>query len=236
MDLNVKHLQVGHGYTIADVDGMTRTAFKMARTVRDAEISYQIAWSAIALAIVEAEERPASRDLVNAGWQAIYDEVTESRRAAGIVGTSGAQVARFWHTPNFAFEDNLIDRLAVIPICLTLTPEQLDVLRALAIHGEHETAAHALSISRSSFQRRLADARAAFYGQWFAPEPIPAVRVPARRTVSDATHCSNDHEWTPENTGQRRRWKGGAYATERVCKACQRASAARSYAARKDAA
>jgi uncharacterized protein YqiB (DUF1249 family) len=47
----------------------------------DITTRYDTAWSAIALALVEAEHWPRPEALVRAGWQAIYADVRAARVA-----------------------------------------------------------------------------------------------------------------------------------------------------------
>lgn len=229
--------EVGHGYTLADLDAMARAAVCADRSMAsDAHTRYGVAWSAIALALVEAPHWPRRETLVRVGWQAIYDEVRQMRHTLGMARdandrpidvpmAAGHRAQAYWYWPTVSFEDHLVERLAVAPILATLTDTERDAVVALAVHDDYDAAARALGIHYPTLTRRLTCARRRFWRRWYAPDAPPPVRGADRRVGTraqpPATHCGQGHELTPENTRARKNERGW------VCRVCERERGAR---------
>jgi DNA-directed RNA polymerase specialized sigma24 family protein len=223
--------EVKHGYTIADIDSIARAAVRADRSLAsDAHTRYDVAWSAIALALTEADHWPRREHLVRTGWQAIYDEVRQMRHTFGFAGKDGTRgvassprFREFWWHGTVQFEDQLVERLAVAPIIATLTDTERAAVIALAVHDDYLAAADALGLKMSTLTVRLSNARRRFCRRWFYPEAPPKVKGTDRRVEAHgkppATHCGSGHEWTPENTRWRKSQSG------RTCRACERARA-----------
>ena len=219
---------VAYGYTLRDVDMMARAAVLADRSMAsDARTRYDVAWSGIALALVEAPHWPRRETLIQAGWQAIYDEIRAVRHTFGFAdkdGTRGVasspRFQEFWWHGTVEFEDALIERLAVPQVLATLTATEHAAVVGLAVHDDYRHAADALALKYSTLTVRLSNARKRWYRHWYAPDTPPKVKGTDRRVEAHgralATHCGRGHEWTPENT----RWRKGQRG--RDCRACER--------------
>ncbi|MDP5310445.1 hypothetical protein [Streptomyces poriferorum] len=234
------------GYSLADINHVAAAACTADRSLAgDMTIRYDIAWSAIALALTEATEPPTQNDLTRAGWQAIYAEVRETRHLYGIPRDMGGEVASaprfaaYWRpTSTDSSEDRLIDGIAIHQIIDTLTTPYRDAVNALAVHGDYRAAAHALGIEYKALIGRIGTARRAARNLWFAPEIAPPNRGTDRRVgaydQARATHCGAGHEWTPENTRMDAGRSPGRH--RRRCRSCEREHSQRRKSQARDAA
>jgi hypothetical protein len=201
---------------------------------------YDVAWSAIALALAEAETWPRPEALVRAGWQAIYRDVREVQHLYGVTrsGHSGAvasapRYCAYWsvHTPatEAAYAERATDVVAVRQIVPALTPALRDAALAVIAHPTYEAAAEALGIDYGTLVMRVSNLRKQFRGLWFAPETAPRAKAKlhrdAVRTKPARTHCRHGHELIPENVYTR---ADGV----RICRTCETARSARRHAAR----
>jgi hypothetical protein len=220
--------ELPYGYTLHDLDAMARAACAADRSLSsDMTIRFDIAWSAIALALVEAPYWPRRESLVQAGWRAIYAEVREVQHTFGVSrnadrGTvaSGKRFREFWWHGTVDFEDGLVERLAVGPCLDALTDAEREAVTALAVHDDYRAAAQYLGLTRKAFQARLNSARKRFKRRWYYPETPPTTRHTDRRIEAydkeRSAACHKGHEWTPENT----RWRRDG---QRTCRACEKA-------------
>lgn len=232
---------VAHGYTLADLDRMARVACAADRSLAgDMTTRYDTAWSAIALALVEAERWPRPETLVRAGWQAIYRDVREVQHLYGVTrnGHTGAvasaqRFCQYWSGQTFtteaAYAERVTEILAVRQIVPALTPALRDAALAVIVHPTYEAAAKALGIGYGTLIMRLSDLRKQFGGLWFAPETVPLAKAKfhrdAVRTKPARTHCRSRHELIPENVYTR---ADGV----RICRTCEAARSARRHATR----
>lgn len=235
LDGPVADLTLAHGFSMRDLHAMAAAACRADRSLAsDAHTRYDVAWSAIATALAEADEPPTRAQLVRVGWQAIYNEVREMRHLFGQRDKDGTnEVAssprfrQYWTQPPAYPEDGLIERLAVPQILTRLTDVERAAVIALAVHDDHQAAADALGIKYSTFTQRMTTARRRFRAHWYAPETAPPVKGTDRRVGSRTRelpkYCQRGkgpHEMTPENTYRRPNPKPGRRG-ERVCRACE---------------
>ncbi|MFF7022978.1 hypothetical protein ACFY97_18495 [Streptomyces klenkii] len=235
-------IEVRHAYTLADLDRMAKAAVVADRSLAsNIHLRYDIAWSAIALALAEADEPPLPQALVRAGWQAIYADVRQGWKLYGVARDTGERTvgssprfAAYWrHTHEVPSEEGLIERIAVCQILDTLPVVYRDAVLALATHGTLHAAARALGISDVAMKGRITTAKRRFAARWYAPEAPPRLRIDRRvgsYTAVLATHCAHGHEFTLENT----RWDRGRRGRVRRCRACERIRSAERRAARQD--
>lgn len=223
-----------HGFTRRDIDHMARAACLADRShSSDMTTRYDTAWSAIALALCEADEPPTRADLVRTGWQAIYADVKAMNRLYGVDSTNRAGEAAsaprfvtYWtHIPHDSASESLIERIAVWEILATLWDVEHDAVQALADHDDYQAAADSLGIAYKALIRNLNAGRTRFRRRWYAPDSSPTIRHTDRRVGAYdralPTHCAAGHEWTDENT----RWDRGhtaGSAKVRRCRACER--------------
>lgn len=228
--------ELRHGYTLGDVERMTRAAVVADRMLAmPSDHRRDLAWEAIVLAPYEADEPPLRQQLIRTGWQAIYAHIRTGLRERGYGderdwsadGPNRPRFVMFWgqgHTPDHA--DRIIESIAVRQVVGVLRGPYRDAVLALASTDDYQRAAQALSISYDALIARLVTARKRIDAAWYGAETPPRQRRTDRRVESHgtplATHCSQGHEWTPENTVLRQRIVRGKLKRQRSCRACQR--------------
>lgn len=236
-------VEVRHGYTLHDLDQMTRAAViadrSMASDVHDRK---DTAWSAIAEHLVTCEEPPTRQELIRVGWQAIYRDTRKTFREHGRPDTAwGSDVyqsrprfTQYWRelqvTPSH--ERRIVESIAVYQVLARLTPTYRDAVVALAAMEDYAKAAALLGISYQAFGFRIQTARKRILKLWHEGEtPYLSPHRTDRRVGSHgaelATHCGNGHEWTTDNTYIRTRILRGKRHVSRVCKTCETERSAR---------
>ena len=244
--MNSTDLQVRHGYTMADLHSMAKQAVRADRSLAsDVDVRYNAAWSAIALALCEADEPPDRHDLVTAGWQAIYREVKEMRGIFGFKDRDGTtevasapRYVQYWYSRPERTDDIIAERVAVHQIMDTIPELYRDAVVALAVHDDYQIAADSLGLKYGTFGARVNVARRQFRAHWFAPETAPPAKGTDRRvgsrTTELRTHCTAGHELTPDNVYRRPNPKPGRRG-ERACKKCEQIRSQERWAAKKAA-
>jgi hypothetical protein len=187
-------IEVRHGYTMADMDRAVRMA--LARNVGVNAFTrterYEIAWSAVALALCEADLPPTMSDLASAGWQAVSEaRLTEMRHHGKDfnrrVGQQRPSFDRYWYWhsgPAGSPEPAIVERLALHQIWPLLAQSEQEALTALAVHGTVLLAAAATGVSRPMLHKRIRAGRLSFQQHWFQGETPPPRRTRDRRTAS----------------------------------------------------
>lgn len=237
----MRDCELRHGYTLRDLEDMTRAAARHDLSLAmDVWTKRDIASSAIALVLYEAEHPPRRGDLIRAGWSAIYREVAEVRRGRGftqaLVSVADHPDSRmapgwmryWWHGHADPVDERVVERIAVWQVLPTLTTASRDAVVALAATGDYQDAADVLDLSESTLLRRLVRARRAYLAAWYGSEtPHRPRRVDKRARPDLADVCGNGHQWAPETTGTTRKIKRGRLYEARYCKLCRREAAAR---------
>ncbi|MEV8636555.1 hypothetical protein AB0395_33400 [Streptosporangium sp. NPDC051023] len=241
-------IEVRHGFTLADLEQMTRAALVADRSMA-ADISDRrdAAWSAIAEHLCAAETPPTRAELIRVGWQAIYREIRDGYRHYGYADrrwdagvASGPRFVAYWYSPvQPSHEERIVERLAVGQVLARLTPTYRDAVAALATADDYVKAAELLGIGYKALVARVGTARKTVLRLWHEGETPRRVRRTDRRVgvhgVELATHCPHGHEWTPENTQVRYRILRGKRHRSRVCRACQHERSVRRAAAAREA-
>lgn len=187
-------LPVAHGYTMRDLDQLTRTAIRInsAYATVDTDERYCAGWHAAVELLLTAEQPPATHEVVSAArWAADHHtRRTAEHRGAGRTRGDGSRSdnasPRFWAywdtdsrtTPSP--ETGIVDRIALAQIWPQLTPGQQQALTALATLGDYQAAADALGLSYHTFCRRIFTARSRYLALWLEGE-TPAGRWRDRR-------------------------------------------------------
>lgn len=218
-------MHVVHGYTLDDLDRLTRYAMRaswvMAMPWAD---RYQAAHHAIVVALYENDARPTERDLVHLGSRGINLMVQDVLHTAGYKGRqweagAGSMPAfnRFWFAAPTTFEGAVVERYAVMQILPLLNPLHREALITLAVHDTYEACMAALGITKNAWLKRIWRARNEFFALWHEGE------IPSRMWGRDGrggkgprlTHCKRaGHPYDEENT-----YYQGRKQTP-VCRAC----------------
>lgn len=180
--MNPTSTNLWHGYSLADIDRLARTAAATARSghILDPGDRYNTAWSAIAEHLCTAEEPPTRRDLYDAGATAVNSAGRDHRHTWGMARTWGSPAGemsnyqRYWELARRSApspEDPVVDRTALRQIWPTLSTTHQQVLYALAVNdGDHQAAADDLNKSLATFRSHLKSARAAYRALWHEHE------------------------------------------------------------------
>ncbi|MBX6357771.1 MAG: sigma-70 region 4 domain-containing protein [Micromonosporaceae bacterium] len=173
---------VRHGYTMADLERLTR---KAALSSRWRFITYgeraDVARFAILEHLLTATDPPDFWHLVNVGERAIHRHVEAEEHWGGFwvtrsdvdAGTPMVRFHRYWHGsagPTRSPENQVVDVLALRQIWPKLTRGQRAALLALARHGDYDTAAAELGISYHTLVSHLHNARKEFLRWWHQHE------------------------------------------------------------------
>lgn len=187
--------EIRHGYTLTDIDRLTRTAAATSRwhTAADADERHAVMWHAIVERVLTADDTPTRRDLLRAATDAVDAYVRaemhhhgwDSRNLNnGAGGMSRFQA--FWHSAEREpFEERVTDRIALSQIWPTVAEHHQQVLRVLAATNGHDPAATALGLTQTGYASRLRKARASVRGLWHEHE-TPRHMPPDRRLFSRA--------------------------------------------------
>lgn len=192
----------------------------------DGRERYEIAWAACAeTAVAHHREHgvvPHASLLVADGMRAISDETYEMTRARGLhPGSARAHAAYWWDLDQMGAvrADASVDRIATRQALAALTDTHRDDLTLVASLGTIRAAAEVAGVGYSHMAARVREARMAFFGAWFWPEPaptLPTVKVYDRKQAV----CLRGHERAPWNV-----YRSGG------CKECR----AEKYAAKREA-
>lgn len=192
-------INLWHGYGLADIDRLARTAAACAfgGRILDPGDRYDTAWSAIAEALCAAEQAPTPRDLAYTGMVAVNRAGRDYRHTRGLGERWGASegdapnFGRYWNEfrrVTSSPEDAVVDRLAVRQIWPRLSLPARQALYALAVHGDYPKAAASLGKTEKGLSCALARARAEFRALWHEHETPPRMwgktGASGRRTVA----------------------------------------------------
>ncbi|MBB2914901.1 hypothetical protein FHS43_006213 [Streptosporangium becharense] len=220
------------GYVVADLDRIARMALSRQvglHTFEPAE-RYEIAWSAIALELYAAAERPTVGDLISAGWNAIAKTNADQARHHGrdrirYKGTTRSSFRKYWgdaaslHTSSP--EGGIVERLALEQIWPMLTAGQQEALAALAVHGSVAAAAQALGKTSTAVHVIARAGRLRFKQWWHEGETPSRPWGRDRRRAEPATHCPAGHERTSETSYVKHTMRGGKPKQQIICRICR---------------
>ncbi|MFI9176154.1 hypothetical protein [Streptomyces lincolnensis] len=182
---------VRHGYTLKDIEHLTRLTLRMDRwyTASDIDERYDAVWFAIVEQLLTAEEPPTRKALLDAGTQASDARVRDQMRTHGrCTLNTGQPMPRFhayWnpaHAPSP--EPRVIERHALAQIWPLLRPSEQRALTALAMTGDYEEGAAAVGVATSTFQVQISTARRRFFKAWHEHETPSRIWRTDRRVRS----------------------------------------------------
>jgi hypothetical protein len=191
-------LPVAHGYTMRDLDQLTRIAIqrRSAYAACDIDERYAAGWHAAVDLLLTSEQPPTRRDLIHAAWESADHETRRTGehrghgRSRGDGSRSDGATVRFWaywdtdsHTTPSP-ENGIVDRIALAQIWPQLTPGQQQALTALATMGSYQAAADAIGVNYQAFCRRIFTARSRYLALWLEGE-TPAGRWRDRRIQTE---------------------------------------------------
>lgn len=170
---------VAHGYTMRDLDALARAVVSNNRAwwpAGDRDDLYAAAWHGIVEHLCAVDDAPGRRDLLEAGRQALADDVKATMRHHGArrdSSNNGAKYAMYWEwaariTPSP--ENGIVERLALGQILAALTPRQREAFNALAAAGDYVEAARLLGIADQTFRSLLGRSRTGFRQLWHEGE------------------------------------------------------------------
>jgi len=170
-----------HGFTLRDLDQITRTAIqrRSAYYACDIDERYAAGWHAAVELLCTSTEPPTRHDLIRAAWDAADYETRRTAEHRGVGRSRGdgsrsdGATVKFWAYWNHITpspEAAIIERTALSQIWPRLTPGQQAVLQALAAHDDYDLAAAALSMSRVTFYQAIHKARRRFLALWLEGE------------------------------------------------------------------
>jgi DNA-binding CsgD family transcriptional regulator len=171
-----------HGYTMIDLHKMTLGAIVEARwRVTPFDERYEVARFAIIERLYdENEPAPQWRDLVRTGKRAIkrfvddeFCEHGQDLKSLVLSDVSRPRFCTYWwdqSAPTPSPEQRIVDILAVCQIWPRLTPRNKRILRMLAVHGDYDSAARALGVTRNTYVAKLSEARKQFLRLWHEGE------------------------------------------------------------------
>lgn len=187
-------VELPHGYRMADLHKMTVGAVREERwRIISFDGCYDIARFSIVEYLYESAEPPRWHDLVQVGKRAICRYLDDEFSVHGNPEISRVRFRIFWWDPSEPVgsrENYVVDVTAVRQIWPRLTDRNQRLLKAFAVHGDYDSAARSLGISRNTFINNLSEARKQFLRLWHEASARHAsgavitresIRIPRRR-------------------------------------------------------
>lgn len=205
-----------HGYTLRDIDQITRTAIqrRSAYSACDTDERYAAGWHAAVELLCTSTEPPTRHDLIRAAWDSADHETRRTAEHRGVGRSRGdgsrsdGATVKFWAYWNHTTpspEAVIIERTALSQIWPRLTPGQQTVLQALAAHDDYDLAAAALGMTRATFYQAIHKARGRFLALWLEGET-------PRRGWRDRRHTAPQTQLHSVSAHIRKRRRAGAAA------------------------
>ncbi|MFJ2477085.1 hypothetical protein ACIOWI_29620 [Streptomyces sp. NPDC087659] len=175
----IANTPVAHGYSVRDLDALARAVVMNNRTwwpAGDRDDLHAAAWHGIVEHLCTADERPARRDLLEAGRQALAADVKATMRHHGArrdSSNNGAKYAMYWEWAGRSVpspEAGIVERLALEQILPALTPGQRAAVEALAMAGDYEEAARLVGTAQAGLKSQLMLGRRRFRELWHEGE------------------------------------------------------------------
>lgn len=195
--------ELRHGYTIADLERLSRIGARVSSWARAADFEEFMAAARVAIAAhlydPETRQRPQEFELIRVAASAAGSLAAKTMSSWGVSHQGGStfgqrmpQFERYWFAlaPSSP-EAGVVERLGLWQIWESMTDGQREVLLALAVHEDYQTAADALGYDYVSFVGRVSRARAAFRRLWHEGEtPSRMWGSDRRKSVSHNTLSS----------------------------------------------
>jgi len=216
------------GYTMADVDTLTRRAYNKAKNgagIIAIVDRWEAAWFGIVEHLYAVDERPEPDELVKAGAHAVREAARECLQSHGLReggNQRGSHFERYWRSVNASeddFTERLAERLALPQVLGQLTDKEYEAISALAVHGSNVRAAAALGVGTAAQTGNVLRARRKILEAWFSPE------TPRQFAHKSPDACRYGHARAEYG----RRNAAGAWE----CLRCRRTNHVRAYYARK---
>lgn len=186
--------ELRHGYTLGDLQAITRTALNLTRYYTGGDIDDRA--DAAQFAAVEylytSEEPPAWRDLVHAAWRGVERWIRDDCHTHGVPSRNtqrgrGAMPSyqAYWYEAlrsSPSPENGVVDRLALWQIFAQLTPMDQEGLKALAATGDYRAAAAVQGVTYRTATERCRNARARFLALWHEGETPSTVWIFIKRS------------------------------------------------------
>jgi hypothetical protein len=187
---------VAHGYTVRDLEHLTRLVLRLDRwhTAADGEEQYNAVWFGILEHLLTADQPPTRGELLKAGTAASDARVKDDMRTHGrCTQNFGRPMPRFhayWNPANPPSpEPRVVEQFALQQIWPLLQPRQQEALTALAVTGDYEKAAAAIGATKATFSVLISAGRRRFYTWWHEHEtPSKQWRTDRRVRSRDGRH------------------------------------------------
>lgn len=202
-----------HGW---DNNHLIRLAWRLARghpaTVLPMAERADIAYLAMVIALLEAETPPTTRELSDAGIQAIAHEVHAYFHDHGYSVRDRRTMpafAAFWVSPpkpHDAWADAILEKIAVQQIMPALTLDQRTAIKAVAEYGNYASAADALGWSYYRLNFHLGKGRERARRLWHYPDTPPGHWAQSRPALRGDDYDTGQHRaqrrWHRRNRGR----------------------------------
>jgi hypothetical protein len=207
-----------HGYTLADVQHLTRLTLRLDRwhTAGDISERYEAVWFAIVEHLLTSNSPPGRSELLRVGTEASDNLVRDNMRTHGKCtrhfGRPMPEFFRYWNPIHTASpEARIIEREALTQIWDLLRPSEQRALTALAATGDYAKAAEAAGVTGGTFTVLISSARRRFLAAWHEGE-TPSRMWRTDRRVSSRTgrdHLGRQRLTAPQVDAYRERHYAG---------------------------
>lgn len=166
-----------HGYTLSDVQHLTRLTLRLDRwhTAGDISERYDAVWFAIVEHLMKCDTAPGRSELLRVGTEAsdvlVRDEMRTHGRCTRHTGRPMPEFIRYWnptHAPSP--ERRVVEREALAQIWSLLRPSEQRALSALAATGDYERAAELAGVTGGTLTVLLSTGRRRFLAAWHEGE------------------------------------------------------------------
>lgn len=191
---------IRYGWTLRTLDQLARAVVSNNFAwwpAGDRDDLYAAAWHGIVEHLYSAETEPHRNELMEAGRNALAQDVRDTMRHHGTRRDStntGQKHAMYWEWAGRAVpspENGIVERLALYQILDALTPRQRQAFHTLAATGDYAEAARLLDIEGQTFRSLLGRARGAFRALWHEGEAPSRPWGCDRRAGSTADELSS---------------------------------------------
>lgn len=166
-----------HGYTLHDIDHLTRTVIRLDRwyTAGDIDERFDAIRHAIIELLLTSTQPPTRNELLHAGTVASDNTVRDDARNHGRDTGHGKPMPefhRYWASAHRGAspETRIVERVALTQIWPLLRPSERNALTTLAATEDYEATADALGIAKGTLSTIVSTGRRRFFEAWHEGE------------------------------------------------------------------